>query len=122
MRRRRGSAYDRLLLALLLACAAVQDVHTHRLDNGLTLHIAPGHPAPVVAVQAWVGVGSADEAPDEAGLAHAVEHMLFKGSSSYGLGELARTIEAGGGEINAFTAFDHTVYHAVLGRDHTDAA
>ncbi len=122
MRRRNGSAYDRLLLALWLACAAVQDVHTHRFDNGLTLHIAPGHPAPVVAVQAWVGVGSADEAPDEAGLAHAVEHMLFKGSSRYGLGELARTIEAGGGEINAFTAFDHTVYHAVLGRDHADAA
>ena len=122
MRRRQGNAYDRLLLAIGLACAAVQDVHTHRLDNGLTLHIAPGHPAPVVAVQAWVGVGSADEQAHEVGIAHAVEHMLFKGSSRYGLGELARTIEAGGGEINAFTAFDHTVYHAVLGRDHADAA
>ncbi len=122
MRRRRGSGYDRLLLAIWLACAAVQDVHTHRLENGLTLHIAPGHPAPVVAVQAWVGVGSADEQANEVGLAHAVEHMLFKGSTGYGLGELARTIEAGGGEINAFTAFDHTVYHAVLGRDHADAA
>lgn len=122
MRRRRGSAYDRLLLAVSLACAAVQDVQTHHLDNGLTLHIAAGHPAPVVAVQAWVGVGSADEQAHEVGLAHAVEHMLFKGSTGYGLGELARTIEAGGGEINAFTAFDHTVYHAVLGRDHADAA
>lgn len=122
MRFRKGSAYDRLLLAVGLACVAVQDVHTHRLDNGLTLHIAPGHPAPVVAVQAWVGVGSADEQAHEVGIAHAVEHMLFKGSSRYGLGELARTIEAGGGEINAFTAFDHTVYHAVLGSDHADAA
>lgn len=101
---------------------AVQDVHTHRLDNGLTLHIAPGHPSPVVAVQAWVGVGSADEAPGVAGIAHVVEHMLFKGSSDYGLGELTRAIEAGGGEINAWTAFDHTVYHAVLGRDHADGA
>src|SRR5262249_43217039 len=44
------------------AHAAVQDVHTHRLDNGVTLHVAPGHPAPVAAVQAWLGVGSADEA------------------------------------------------------------
>ncbi|MBA2544518.1 MAG: insulinase family protein [Deltaproteobacteria bacterium] len=122
MRCRRGSAYDRLLLAVWLACAAVQDVHTHHLDNGLTLHIAPGHPSPVVAVQAWVGVGSADEQPHEAGIAHAVEHMLFKGSTGYGLGELARAIEAGGGEINAFTAYDHTVYHAVLGRDHADSA
>ncbi|HEU0029593.1 MAG TPA: pitrilysin family protein [Kofleriaceae bacterium] len=100
----------------------MHDVLTHRLDNGLTLHVAPGHPAPVVAIQAWVGVGSADERPGEAGIAHAVEHMLFKGSTEYGLGELVRTIECGGGEINAWTAFDHTVYHAVLGRDHTDAA
>ena len=100
----------------------MHDVHTHRLDNGLTLHVAPGHTAPVVAVQAWVGVGSADEGPDQAGIAHAVEHMLFKGSTSYGLGELVRTIESGGGEINAFTAFDHTVYHAVLGHDHTETA
>ncbi|MDX2090995.1 MAG: pitrilysin family protein [Kofleriaceae bacterium] len=104
------------------ARATVQDVHTHRFENGLTLHVAPGHPAPVVAVQAWVGVGSADEAPPIAGMAHVVEHMLFKGSSGYGLGELTKSIERGGGEINAWTAFDHTVYHAVLGRDHIDGA
>src|SRR5688500_18366953 len=122
-------AYN-LAAAALVAClgaggvarAAVHDVHTHRFDNGLTLHIAPGHPAPVVAVQAWVGVGSADETAPQAGVAHVVEHMLFKGSSDYGLGELTRAIETGGGEINAWTAFDHTVYHAVLGRDHVDGA
>ena len=122
-------AYN-LAAAALVAClpsahvasAAVHDVHTHRFDNGLTLHIAPGHPAPVVAVQAWVGVGSADETAAQAGVAHVVEHMLFKGSTDYGLGELTRAIETGGGEINAWTAFDHTVYHAVLGRDHVDGA
>lgn len=48
--------------------------------------------------------------------------MLFKGSSSYGVGELTRAIEGSGGEINAYTSFDHTVYHAVLGRDHVDGA
>lgn len=48
--------------------------------------------------------------------------MLFKGSSAYGVGELTRTIEGSGGEINAFTSFDHTVYHAVIGRDHVDGA
>lgn len=111
-----------LVAAAFVAGFAVQDVSTHRFDNGLTLHIASGHPAPVVAVQAWVGVGSADETPPLAGVAHVVEHMLFKGSSDYGLGELTRAIERGGGEINAWTAFDHTVYHAVLGRDHTDGA
>jgi zinc protease len=100
----------------------VHDVETHRLDNGLTLHVAAGHPAPVVAVQAWVGVGSADEAAGQAGVAHVVEHMLFKGSHRYGVGELTRAIERSGGEINAWTSFDHTVYHAVLGRDHVDEA
>jgi zinc protease len=123
---RRGRAYNFAAALLVAGCgiasAAVQDVHTHRFDNGLTLHVAPGHPSPVVAVQAWVGVGSADEPPPMAGVAHAVEHMLFKGSSDYGLGELTRTIEAGGGEINAWTAYDHTVYHAVLGADHADGA
>lgn len=124
-------AYDLAAAALVAlgasvaAVAAVHDVHTHRFDNGLTLHVAAqaaAPAAPVVALQAWVGVGSADEAVHEAGVAHVVEHMLFKGSAGYGLGELVRAIEHGGGEINAWTAFDHTVYHAVLGRDHLDAA
>src|SRR5262249_49429473 len=104
------------------AAAAVQDVHTYRLDNGVVLHVAPGHPAPVAAVQAWLGVGSADEDAHEAGIAHVVEHMLFQGSTGYGLGDLVRTMERGGGEINAWTSFDHTVYHAVLAADHVDAA
>ncbi len=111
-------AYHRAA-ALLVACAgatAVHDVETHRLDNGLTLHISPGHATPVAAVQAWVGVGSADEAIAHAGVAHLSEHMLFKG------GELARTIESSGGTVNAWTSFDHTVYHAVLGSDRIDQA
>src|ERR1051325_3848596 len=110
-------AYHLATLVTALAAparAAVHDVHTHRFDNGLTLHVAPGHPAPVAAVQAWVGVGSADETAHQAGVAHVVEHMLFKGSAGYRLGELVRAIERGGGEVNAWTAFDHTVYHAVL--------
>jgi zinc protease len=119
--RRRGRAYHHAIAACA-AVAAVQDVETHRLDNGLTLHVAAGHPSPVAAVQAWVGVGSADEAPAEAGVAHVIEHMLFKGSNAYGVGELSRTIESSGGELNAWTSFDHTVYHAVLARDHVDTA
>ncbi len=115
-------AYHFGAAALAVCFAAVQDVHSYRLDNGLALHVAPGHASPVVAIQAWVGVGSADETPAQAGFAHVVEHMLFKGSSDYGLGELTRAIGAGGGEINAWTSYDQTVYHAVLGRDHLDTA
>jgi zinc protease len=118
VRRRPARAYH-FLLAAVAACAAVHDVETHRFENGLVLHVAAGHPAPVVAVQAWVGVGSADEGPSQAGIAHVLEHMLFRGG---GIGELSRAIESSGGEVNAWTSFDHTVYHAVLGRDDADAA
>ncbi|MGE5184187.1 MAG: M16 family metallopeptidase, partial [Acidobacteriota bacterium] len=118
MPRVRQRAYH-FLLAIAAGGAAVHDVETHRFENGLVLHVAAGHPAPVVAVQAWVGVGSADEAPPQAGVAHAVEHMLFKAA---GVGELSRAIEGSGGEVNAWTSFDHTVYHAVLGGDDADAA
>jgi zinc protease len=122
-------AYD-VAAAALVSCvltstaanAAVHDVITHRFDNGLTLHVAPEHPAPVAAIQAWVGAGAADEAPQQAGIAHLLEHMLFKGSADYGLGEMVRAIERAGGEINAWTALDHTVYHAVVGAAHLDTA
>src|SRR5258706_15432813 len=111
-----GHGYHRAAAAALLAVFAMHDVVTHRFDNGLTLHVAGGHPAPVVAIQAWVGVGSADETAAQVGVAHVVEHMLFKGGAERGVGQLARAIESSGGEVNAWTSFDHTVYHAVLGR------
>ena len=62
----------------------------------------------------WVKVGSADEARDEAGLAHVHEHMLFKGTKRRGIGAIAQDVEASGGEINAWTSYDQTVYHLVL--------
>ncbi|HET9752175.1 MAG TPA: pitrilysin family protein, partial [Myxococcales bacterium] len=86
----------------------------HALANGLTLLVEENHAAQVVAIQVWVRVGSADERADEAGLAHLHEHMLFKGTARRGPGEIARTVEACGGEINAWTSFDQTVYHVVL--------
>jgi zinc protease len=89
----------------------------HRLTNGLTVVHEPLHTARVVAFQIWVQVGSADEGPEEAGLAHLHEHMLFKGTSRRGPGEVARDIEAHGGEVNAWTSFDHTVYHVVMASD-----
>ena len=84
--------------------------------------LAPNPAAPVVAVQAWVGVGSADETRKRAGIAHAMEHMLFKGSAGYGVGQMARAVESAGGEINAWTSFDQTVFHVVLSSRHFDTA
>jgi zinc protease len=85
-----------------------------QLKSGLTVLVEENHAAPVAAIQVWVRVGSADEHDDEAGLAHLHEHMLFKGTARRGPGEIARAIEAAGGEINAWTSFDQTVYHVVM--------
>ncbi len=89
-------------------------VSLERLDNGLRLLLCPTQLAPVVEVQVWADVGSADEGSDEAGLAHFHEHMLFKGTGRRGLGEIDREIDGAGGRINAHTSYDVTVYHATL--------
>lgn len=94
------------------------------LENGMRVVACQTRSAPVVAVQIWVGVGSADETPAQAGLAHVHEHMLFKGTveggplrpgaARRGVGEIAAAIERAGGEINAWTSYDQTVYHVVV--------
>jgi len=94
----------------------------YQLDNGLTVILQEDHSAPVVAVQAWVNVGSADERPDQAGLAHVHEHMLFKGTARRGVGEIAAEVEASGGSINAWTSYDQTVYHIVMASRFADNA
>jgi zinc protease len=124
VRRPRFHAYPLSLAALALAVVAPAEPHargpdlyelaTHHLDNGVAVQVAPGRGSPLVALHAWIGVGSADDPPARAGLAHLVEHMLFKGSRQYGVGELAKVIEHGGGEVNAWTSPDQTVFHAVL--------
>lgn len=84
------------------------------LPNGLVVVLQESHSAPVVALQMWVKVGSADEADHERGLAHVHEHMLFKGTARRGIGEIAAAVERAGGDINAWTSYDQTVYHLVL--------
>ncbi len=96
--------------------AALKPASTyHRvLPNGLTLLLRESHRDPVVELQIWAGVGSADERPGEEGLAHFHEHMLFKGTARRDVGEVAGEVEGLGGQINAYTSFDSTVYHATL--------
>ncbi len=90
------------------------------LENGLTVVLEENHSAPVVAIQVWVETGSADEVENELGLAHLHEHMLFKGTRKRAVGEIAKAIEGAGGEINAWTSFDETVYHVVLASRYLD--
>ncbi len=85
-----------------------------KLENGLTVLLEENHSAPVVAVNVWVKVGSACEEEGEYGLAHVHEHMVFKGTEKRGVGEIAGIIEGDGGDINAFTSFDETVYYVVI--------
>jgi zinc protease len=84
------------------------------LDNGLSVILVEDHSAPVVALNVWVRTGSADERPDQWGMAHVHEHMLFKGTQRRGVGEIAATVEGAGGNINAFTSYDMTVYHITM--------
>ena len=88
------------------------------LPNGLHVVVREDHFAAVVALQAWVKVGAADEEDPEAGVAHVHEHMLFKGTATRGVGQIAAEVESSGGNINAFTTADHTVYHLVLAGRH----
>ncbi len=93
------------------------DIHCEVLPNGFTLLLCESHLAPVAEIQLWANVGSADERPFEAGLAHFHEHMLFKGTEQRGVGEIASEVEGAGGRINAFTSYDVTCYHATLPSD-----
>jgi len=97
------------------------EANEYELDNGLTVVLQRKPSAPVVSCNVWVGAGSADERPDEAGVAHVHEHMLFKGTDRRGVGEIAREIEASGGRINAFTSFDQTCYFVTMSSRHLEA-
>ncbi len=92
------------------------------LSNGIPV-ILQHTDSPVAASYWWVKTGSADEAPKEAGFAHFLEHMLFKDASAKetgraSTGKMARTIESLGGDINAYTSFDQTVYHVTCAAQH----
>ena len=92
------------------------------LDNGLKVIVREDHRAPVAVSQLWYKVGSSYETPGSTGLAHALEHMMFKGSSKLGPGESSRILRELGAEENAFTSDDYTAYYQVLARDRLEVA
>jgi zinc protease len=87
------------------------------LENGMRGVVDASGRSDAAAVYVWINVGSADEAPGMEGAAHFVEHMVFKGTRSYGVGEVAAAIETLGGDLNAWTSFDETVFHATVPAD-----
>lgn len=76
--------------------------------------------SPVVSVHVWVKTGSADERSREEGISHFIEHLLFKGTRSFGVGEIASSVEGAGGEVNAYTSFDQTVFHITISKRQVD--
>ena len=90
----------------------------YTLDNGLRVVVRPNHAAPVAAVYLWFDHGSLDEGPDEHGAAHFLEHLVFKGTPSLAVGQAARVVEGLGGDLNAYTTYDQTVYHCTLPAEH----
>jgi zinc protease len=111
-----GEPHQAVPKALQQAFDSVQRV---RLDNGARLLIREDYSAPVVAVQIWVGTGSIHEQEHlGAGLSHSIEHMIFKGTETRGVGVMTRQINDAGGDINAYTTFDRTVFHTDLPARH----
>jgi len=108
-----------LSLCLLTNCAvaAQSDIHHYTLSNGLQLYVKPDKRANVVISQLWYKAGSADEQNGLTGLAHLLEHMMFKGTKKFPAGEFSKLIAANGGEQNAFTSTDYTVYYQKLAAD-----
>ncbi|MFJ2488228.1 M16 family metallopeptidase [Pseudomonas sp. NPDC087639] len=110
---------SRMLLILCLAplmslAAAPPPTHQFTLDNGLNVLVREDHRAPLVTSQLWFKVGSADEAPGQSGISHALEHMLYKGSSKTCAGEASAILQTLGARENAFTSKDATAYYQTL--------
>ena len=90
------------------------------MENGLKVILEENRATPVVALQVWVKVGSAEEKDEEAGMCHFIEHMLFKGTERRKVREGAKEIESLGGTINAYTSYDQTVYQITLASRYAD--
>lgn len=105
------------LLALICTPAMAEQVSSFQLDNGMDVVVIEDHRAPVVVHMVWYRVGSADEPPGKSGIAHFLEHLMFKGSENYPDGVFSDLVEANGGSDNAFTSFDYTGYFQRVAAD-----
>lgn len=97
-------------------------IHQFTIKNGLKVIAVESHKSPVVSVQMWVRNGSADERSGDEGLSHFIEHLVFKGSKKYKVGEIASVVEGCGGELNAYTSFDQTVFYVTISKNFFDTA
>jgi zinc protease len=93
-----------------------------RLANGLQIVVIPDHRAPVVTHMVWYRNGSADDPVGKSGIAHFLEHLMFKGTEAHPPGEFSNVIAELGGQENAFTSNDYTAYFQRLPKGHLATA
>ena len=106
-----------LMLSAITAPLDAAQVQEHVLDNGLKVLLLEDHKSPAVTFQVWYRVGARNEKDGKSGLAHFLEHMMFKGTPTTAPEEYSRIIAKNGGRTNAFTSSDVTVYFATMSRE-----
>ncbi len=110
------------LILGLMPLATMATVSERLLANGLKVIVKEDHRAPVAVAQVWYRAGSMDESYGSTGVAHLLEHMMFKGTPKVPAGEFSKRIAALGGRENAFTSRDHTAYFQTLQAGHLEQA
>ncbi|MEQ5776570.1 insulinase family protein [Thalassospira sp. NFXS8] len=106
-----------LVLLAPMAQASVFNPKTTTLSNGMQVVLVENHRAPVVTHMVWYKVGAADEVPGTSGIAHFLEHLMFKGTKTIAPGEFSKIVARNGGQDNAFTTWDYTAYFQNIARD-----
>jgi len=111
-----------VVLALLPVAPsrAADPVLATTLDNGLRVLLLEDHRSPIASIQVWYRVGSRNEQRGATGLAHFLEHMMFKGTTAHPRGEFSELVERNGGKNNAFTTQDVTSYYVNIAADRVD--
>lgn len=105
------------ILAALAMPAWAEEVTTYQLDNGMDVVVIEDHRAPVVVHMLWYRAGSADEPVGSSGVAHYLEHLLFKATQNVESGAFQRLVAENGGSDNAFTSYDYTAYFQRVAAD-----
>ena len=107
-----------LFLTVRVGYAAIFNPETFTLDNGLQVVVVPNHRAPVIVHMSWYRVGAADEPRGLSGVAHFLEHLMFKGTPRYPDGQFSEIVARNGGTENAFTGSDYTGYYQKVAKKH----
>ncbi|MCE3232050.1 MAG: putative Zn-dependent protease [Rickettsiaceae bacterium] len=102
---------------LLVNTADASNSESFTLQNGMQVVVVTNTKVPAVSHMVWYKIGSQDELPGKTGIAHFLEHLMFKGTKNFGKGEFSSLVAKAGGNDNAFTAYDYTAYFQNIARD-----